>query len=143
MTIQDGEHFFAILESVDLGTCVNPRIRLFHDLYEKIGSLRSWEPRYEDERCILRGFKIHNEHSEAFSIFFCLDLNCVEIHDKEESQRLFMEFATEQLKRHYVYAYTKKLNGKTIKEIREIAKADGIRLPSRARKHELIEEFGR
>ena len=139
--VEGKKEYIEVLSSVDLGTAVNYRVKKYKEVYEKIKRLDSWHPETEAEANILLGFKARNEHSESFGVYICNDLNEVEIRNREEAQKLFLELLREQFREVYGYAYTEILKGKTVREIREAAEAEGIKLPIRLRKRELIEEI--
>lgn len=100
--------YFMVLESVDLGTDINPLIKVYHDIWNKIHTTwdynkSAWAPETEKERAILRGFKSNYQRTEMH-IAFCLDLNCVEVDDVYSVSCDFEEFAMKQLKPYFDYA---------------------------------------
>lgn len=100
--------YFMVLESVDLGTDINPLIKVYHDIWDKIHTTwdynkSAWAPETEKERAILRGFKFNYQRTEMH-IAFCLDLNCVEVDNVYSVSCDFEEFAMKQLKPYFDYA---------------------------------------
>lgn len=102
--------YFNVLESVNLGTDINPKIALYHSVWDKINSANfgynqsCWEPESEEERALLRGFKINYEDT-PMHLAFCLDLNSVEVKNVYEVASDFEEFAEKRLKEFFDYAY--------------------------------------
>lgn len=101
--------YFNVLESVDLGTSINPLVSFYHDIWNKINTNNVaynksyWEPSTETERNILRGFKANYEQNEMH-IAFCLDLNGVIVDDVYCVSCDFEEFTEKQLKPYFDYA---------------------------------------
>ena len=133
--------YFEVLSEVDLGTSVNERVRMYKGVYEKLSKLDNWHPETEAEASLLLGFKARNEHSDSFGVYICNDLNVIEVRDRDEAKKLFLELSCEQFRKEYAYAYTELLKDKTVIEIREAGALKGIKLRSRLRKKELIEEL--
>lgn len=103
------ESYFNVLESVDLGTSINPLVSFYHDIWNKINANNVaynksyWEPSTETERSILRGFKANYQETEMH-ICFCRDLNGVIVDDVYGVASDFEEFAEKQLKPYFDYA---------------------------------------
>ena len=100
--------YFNVLESVDLGTDINPLVSMYHSIWDKLHDTwdynkSAWRPNTETERCILRGFKANYESTEMH-IAFCLDLNSVEVDDVYGVSCDFEEFTIKQLKSYFDYA---------------------------------------
>jgi hypothetical protein len=101
--------YFAVLESVDLGTDINPLVRVYHDIWNKINdswtyNKSAWNPASDTERAILRGFKSNYDCPEMY-LALCLDLNSVEVDDIYAVASDFREFAESQLKPYFDYAF--------------------------------------
>lgn len=136
------DKLFEVLGQVNLGSEVNMKVRLYRSIYWKISTEEyGWKPETELERRVLLGFRAVNSGSEAFGVYMTHGLNHVEINDRPEMQRLFLEMAYKKLYGYYAYAWGGLLQEMTIKEIREAAISEGIRLPGKGRKAELIAEF--
>jgi hypothetical protein len=97
--------YFNVLESVDLGTDVNPVVRLFHKIWENFKTKSYWNPESEEERAILRGFQIWDRYCKDFTILFCSDLNAVEVFDNYGMASDFEDYTKEKLKPYFDYAY--------------------------------------
>lgn len=100
--------YFTVLESVDLGTDINPMVSVYHDIWNKINTpwmynKSAWNPYGEYERSILRGFKANYECTPMY-IAFCCDLNSVEVDNIYEVSCDFEDFTKRVLKPYFDYA---------------------------------------
>lgn len=124
------EGYFKVLESVELGYMVEPKVAAYHAIWEHLKNGETFHPT-SVEAAICRGFQIWDDYPDELALCICLDINAVGVRptgsgmEAYEIASDFAEYTKIQLKDYFDYALPifQEMHRKPVKKGRRSRKA--------------------